>query len=94
MQASAYGAERRFGLRPPLGYLIASAVSWLLTVAALIVAPLALAAAAWLPGVAGLLVAVVGLLAGPRRWHQLTRRWLVLVPAGAVVHDPVVLARR
>lgn len=92
VQASAYGAERRFGLRPPLGYLIAVAVSWLLTVAALIVAPLALAAAAWLPGVAGLLVAVVGLLAGPRRWHQLTRRWLVLVPAGAVVHDPVVLA--
>ncbi len=28
----------------------------------------------------------------PRRWHQLARRWFVLVPAGAVVHDPVVLA--
>ena len=28
----------------------------------------------------------------PRRWHQLSRRWLVFVPAGLVVHDPVVLA--
>ena len=28
---------------------------------------------------------------GPR-WHKMSRRWLVLVPAGLVVHDPVVLA--
>ena len=28
----------------------------------------------------------------PSRWHQLSRRWFVVVPAGLVVHDPVVLA--
>ena len=28
---------------------------------------------------------------GPR-WHTMARRWLVLVPAGLVVHDPLVLA--
>ena len=36
-------------------------------------------------------VAGAGLLLLPRRWHQLSRRWLVTVPAGLVVHDPVVL---
>ncbi len=30
-------------------------------------------------------------LLGPR-WHRLSLRWFVLVPAGVVVHDPVVLA--
>ena len=30
-------------------------------------------------------------LLGPR-WHRLSMRWFVLVPAGVVVHDPVVLA--
>lgn len=92
LQASAYGAERRFGLRPPIGYLLAVAISWLLTIVALIVAPLALAGRAWLPGVLAAAIAAAGLGLGPRRWHQLTRRWFVLVPAGAVVHDPVVLA--
>ena len=33
----------------------------------------------------------LGLFLLPIRWHQLSRRWFVVVPAGVVVHDPVVL---
>jgi hypothetical protein len=92
IQASAYGAESRFGLRPPIGYLLACAGTWLPTVVALVLALPALAGQAWILGTACLVVAAVGLVLLPRRWHQLSRRWLVLVPAGIVVHDPVVLA--
>lgn len=92
LQASAYGDERRFGLRPPLGYLAATVVTWLVWTSAVIAAPLALAAMAWALAGPALVVAVLGALTLPRRWHQLSRRWLVFVPAGMVVHDPVVLA--
>ncbi len=91
IQASAYGAESRFGLRPPIGYLIASIGTWLPTVVALVLAVPALAGQAWILGTVCLVVAALGLALLPRRWHQLSRRWLVLVPAGIVVHDPVVL---
>jgi hypothetical protein len=91
IQASAYGDEQRFGLRPPIGYSLACAVSWLLTATALVVAPVAWAAAAWLPAIAATAVAGAGLFVLPIRWHQLSRRWFVIVPAGVVVHDPVVL---
>ena len=54
--------------------------------------PLLLAAGQWL---AGLAVVGVAALAGRPvvlRLHQLSRRWLVFVPAGVVVHDPLTLA--
>jgi hypothetical protein len=91
VQASAYGDERRLLLRPPLGYLAASVLSWAIWVTAMITSPLAWAAAAWLLAVAATVLAVAGCWLLPRRWHQLSRRWLVAVPAGLVVHDPVVL---
>jgi hypothetical protein len=92
MQASAYGDERRFGLRPPLGYLVPTVASWAVWAAALLAAPLAWAAGSWVLAAVGTVVLIGGSLVLPRRWHQLTRRWLVTVPAGLVVHDPVVLA--
>jgi hypothetical protein len=91
VQASAYGDERRMLLRPPLGYLAASVVSWAIWATALLTAPLAWAARAWVLAVATTIVAAAGTWLLPRRWHQLSRRWLVMVPAGLVVHDPVVL---
>jgi hypothetical protein len=91
VQASAYGDEQRFPLRPPLGYLVASVVTWAVWVAAVLVGAVALVSANWLPGGVAAAVVVVGALVLPRRWHQLSRRWLVAVPAGLVVHDPVVL---
>jgi hypothetical protein len=92
LQASAYGAESRFGLRPPIGYLLACAATWLATATAVVLAVPALAGQAWGLGTVCVLVAAAGLVLLPHRWHQLSRRWLVLVPAGIVVHDPVVLA--
>jgi hypothetical protein len=91
IQASAYGDELRFGLRPPIGYLAACITTWLVTVTAVVLAAPALAGQAWALGVTCAAVAVASLAVLPRRWHQLSRRWLVLVPAGIVVHDPVVL---
>ena len=92
IQASAYGDEARFGLRPPIGNLVACAATWLVTTTAVILAVPAVAGRAWVLGAVSVLVAAGGLAALPRRWHQLSKRWLVLVPAGIVVHDPVVLA--
>ena len=92
LQASAYGDERRFGLRPPLGYLAATVTTWLVWVTAVITAWLAWPARAWWLAAATTLLAVAATMTLPRRWHQLSRRWLVFVPAGMVVHDPVVLS--
>jgi hypothetical protein len=92
IQASAYGDERRFGLRPPLGYLVPTVVSWAIWLAAVLTAPLAWAARAWVLAAIATAIAVAASVLLPRRWHQLSLRWLVAVPAGLVVHDPVVLA--
>jgi hypothetical protein len=92
VQSSAYGDERRFPLKPPLGYLVAAILSWAIWIAALLTAPLAWAAQAWVLAVIATVVAAAATWLLPRRWHQLSRRWLVAVPAGLVVHDPVVLA--
>lgn len=92
LQASAYGDELRFGLRPPFGYVLAAGATWLVTAAAVVLAPVALAGRAWALAIPALAVAGAGAALLPVRWHQLSRRWLVLVPAGVVVHDPVVLA--
>jgi hypothetical protein len=91
VQASAYGDEQRFLLRPPAAFLPPIVVAGLAWVAAVLAAPLLLATERW---VAGVLVAVVGALLTVLllpRFTALARRWLVFVPAGVVVHDQVVL---
>lgn len=90
-QGSAYGHEQRFVLRPPANYLIPAVVSWAILCAAAISGPLLLAAGAtWLGGPITIMAGVLGWFFG-RRFHRLSRRWLVLVPAGIVVHDHTVL---
>jgi hypothetical protein len=91
VQASAYGDEERHPLRPPLGYAIAAILAWALWAGAVLTGPLLLAARTWIPGAIVTTLAVVATVTLPRRWHQLSRRWLVLVPAGLALHDPVVL---
>jgi hypothetical protein len=91
VQASAYGDEQRFPLRPPFGYAVATVVSWLLWAVALVSAPLLLAARSWVAGVVVTVLAVALTVFAVPRWHLLALRWLVLVPAGLVLHDPVVL---
>lgn len=92
VQASAYGDEQRFPLRPPVGVGLAALVVWLLWAPALVAGPLLLAARSWPAGLACCAAAVAGAVVVGPRWHRLSRRWFVLVPAGVVVVDPVVLA--
>jgi hypothetical protein len=91
VQASAYGNEERFLLRPPLGFVAAAVLAWLLWSAALVAGALLTGARLWLVGVPLLLVAAAGAVVLGRRWHLLSGRWLVFVPAGLVLHDRVVL---
>lgn len=93
VQGSAYGDEHRYPLRPPVPLVRGPLpVLWAVAAAGLVAGPLLLAGRAWIAGavlvVLGVPVAVVIAL----RMHQLSRRWVVLVPAGVVVHDPVGLA--
>ncbi|MFM9082561.1 MAG: hypothetical protein ACKOQ7_01415 [Actinomycetota bacterium] len=92
VQGSAYGAETRFCLRSPLVHEAAVVPVWAVFCGCLLGGSLLVAAGHVLTG-AGFLV--IGLLLSrtvPRRLHRLSRRWLVLVPAGIVVHDHLVLA--
>jgi hypothetical protein len=88
----AYPNERRFLLRPP-GPLLAGPLplAWTLSVAGIAAGPLLLAARQWVLG--GLLLLLGWPLAGLllKSIHNLSRRWAVFVPAGIVLHDPVVL---
>lgn len=92
VQSSAYGDETRIPLLPPIPFLTVLVTSWVLWVASGIVGSLALTREAWVAG--GILVAVTVALTAilPPRFHRFSRRWIVIVPAGLVVHDHVVLA--
>ncbi len=92
VQASSYGDEQRLPLRLPVAAGAAAVASWLLWAPALAIGPLSFAAGSSIAGVVLSLLALVGGVLLVPRWHRLSRRWLVLVPAGLVVHDPVVLA--
>jgi hypothetical protein len=91
-QGSAYGDERRFVLRAPVAFLLPSIVSWCVLCAAAVSGPLLLSARVWWLGVPVTIAAVAAGWFLGRRFHVLSRRWLVLVPAGLVVHDQLVLA--
>lgn len=92
VQGGAYGAETRFLLRTPLPYVLPAVLVWALLAGSLTGGILLLAAGRFVAG--GILSAAGAVLAVlvPRRLHRLSRRWLVLVPAGIVVHDHMVLA--
>ncbi len=90
---SSYGDERRFPLRAPAALLVGPAE---LAVAAVVVGiaagPLLLAARQWVAGVLALVVGLPVAVVAARALHGLSRRWLVFVPAGVVLHDPLTLA--
>ena len=91
VQGGAYGDEQRFPLRAPAQLLLPMAVSWLVWCAAVLGAVVALSAGSVLWGAAlAVPAAALSWLLG-LRFHRLSRRWLVLVPAGVVVHDAHVL---
>lgn len=88
IDAMSYGDERRLPLRPPqVVLLILLPLSWAVTLGGLTAGPLLLAAG---HGLAGALLLGFGLpaaAAGVRSMHSLSRRWLVFVPGGVVLHD-------
>ena len=92
VDGSSYGPERRFALRTPVALLLGPLeLAWLAVIGPVLVGPTLLAAQQW---VAGVIVVVIGaVLVRPalRSLHQLARRWIVFVPAGMVLHDPIVL---
>ena len=91
VQGSAYGDEKRFALRTPVPYMAPAVVAWASLSGGLIGGSLLLCAKNYAVGVP---VALLGLLLArtvPLRLHRLARRWLVIVPAGIVVHDHMVL---
>lgn len=91
VQAAAYGDERRFPLRAPAVLLLPMVLSWVVWCAATLAAVVLLASQQWPAGVALAIVAgALGWLLA-RRFHRFSRRWLVIVPAGVVLHDHVVL---
>lgn len=89
----AYPNERRFPLRAPAPLLLGVlAVVWVLAVAPPVAGALLLAARQWVPGGLLLLAGAPLTVVLSRACHGLSRRWLVFVPAGVVVHDPITLA--
>lgn len=83
-----YGDERRLPLRVPFGLFLGPLqLAWVIMIAGSATGPLLLAARQWLLGsiltLAGLPLAWLGL----RAFHQLSRRWIVFVPNGFVIHD-------
>jgi hypothetical protein len=93
VNGSSYGDEHRMPLRVPAPVAMGPvALAWAAVVGPLVAGPLLLATRSW---VAGALVCLGGaplVLVGVRALHGLARRWLVFVPAGLVVHDPLSLA--
>ncbi len=92
VQGSAYGDEARFPLRPPAWLLGVLPVFWVIMAAGIVAGPLLLAARQWVAGAAAMAAGWPLALLFARRLHRLSRRWLVVVPAGIVVHDDMALA--
>jgi len=88
IDSSAYGHERRFALRVPTALLFGPIpLAGLVAVAGPIAAPLLLAARQWVAGVVVLAAGIPLAVFAIRALHGLARRWVVLVPAGLVLHD-------
>lgn len=89
----AYPNERRFPLRVPTPLLFGPlALAWALTVGAPAGAVLLLAARQWVLGAVLAAAGAAAVFFLGRAIHGLSRRWVVFVPAGLVLHDPMSLA--
>ncbi len=91
-QGAAYGDEERFPLKVPPALLLGILpVAVGIVAAAVVVGPLLLADRQWVLG--AIVVLVCGFIGAfvVRLVHQLSRRWIVLVPAGLVIADPLTL---
>jgi hypothetical protein len=92
VQGGAYGQEQRFALRTPVPFMAPALLAWALLMVSVFGATFFLATQQWWIGTPLCALAVVALRVIPQRLHRLSRRWLVVVPSGVVVHDHLVLA--
>jgi hypothetical protein len=91
--AVAYGDERRYPLRtPPALFLGPLPGVRGLVVAGIAGGPLLLADEHWIVGGLAVATGLVVVPLGTRALHALSRRWIVLVPAGVVLADPLTLS--
>ena len=92
VNGSAYGSERRMALRPPAFALFGPLqLTWLVGFAGLAVAPLLLAGDQLIVAVVAAVVGGGVVYLSGKVLHQFARRWIVFVPAGFVVHDPLTI---
>ena len=92
VQASAYGDEKRLLLRVPAAQIAPIAVSYLVMVTFPVATLFALGGEVWWLAALCLVPTVLIFRVIPKRLHRFSRRWLVVVPAGVVVHDELLLA--
>jgi hypothetical protein len=93
INGSAYGSERRMALRPPASVLVGPIYAvWAIVAAGTFGGPLLLASRQWILGVPLTVIGAAFVFLGVRSLHQLSRRWIVFVPAGFVIHDFWLLA--
>ena len=92
VQVSAYGDERRHVLRCPPAMIFIQLLAWIMWMSSTVLVATFAIDRNWIPTF--VLAVVLGALSWllPRRFHRYSRRWLVQVPAGLVIHDHVVLA--
>lgn len=94
IQSSAYGDEKRFPLRCPRSFLVVIVMAWLIWFTTAALGAILVVTGAFPEVVIGSVLAVAALFGCavlPRRFHRYSRRWLVEVPAGLVIHDYVLL---
>jgi hypothetical protein len=92
VQAGAYGNERRFLLRVPAPIVLPTFITWTLFAVFIFVLESAEQNRNYPLGIPVLLVICAALWKFAPQMHRLSKRWLVRVPAGWVVHDDLMLA--
>ena len=90
VDGASYGDERRFPLRAPVVLLAGPVpIVWALVVCGLAAGPLLWGTGRWVLGAGLTVVGAAVAIGGIRALHGLALRWVVMVPAGLVVHDPM-----
>ena len=93
VNGAAYPNERRYLLRVPGPLLFGPLeLAWVLVVGVPAAGGLLIGGHHWVLGPVVLAIGLAPALLAARSVHGLSRRWVVFVPAGLVLHDPIGLA--
>ena len=93
VDGASYGDERRFQLRAPGPVVVVlGPMATLVGIGGLTLGPVLLLDGRWMAGAIATIVGVPPAAVAIRALHRLSRRWIVLVPAGFVLHDHLALA--